>query len=113
MQTRASGRTAARRSLVRASVRERLAALAGTARAGAGAASGAGAGAGARAGAPPIVAPRLSLFGDDHQLEYFEDDDEEQPTASEGAVTAVAARPTRHVISAFRQVRLDYLTFTT
>lgn len=104
-------RTAARRSHVRASVR---AALAASGAVGGRAAGPAG---GRAAGLPAAPAsalqelsarrsragiPTLSLFGDAHQLDYFPEDDEHG--MSERASTAVAARPTSSILSAYRQV---------
>lgn len=88
-------RTAARRTHVRASVRAKLATI--------------------RA-APPAPSvemavrragagiPALSLFGSDHQLDYFEEEEQ----GSEGASTAVAARPTSSILSAYRQVCFEF-----
>ncbi|KAJ8716394.1 hypothetical protein PYW07_003021 [Mythimna separata] len=95
-------RTAARRSHVLASVRAALLATGASA----GGARGGGGGTGAqelslrrqRAGIPA-----LSLFGDAHQLDYFSEDDEHG--VSERASTAVAARPTSSILSAYRQAR--------
>ncbi|XP_060801312.1 PHD and RING finger domain-containing protein 1 isoform X2 [Amyelois transitella] len=88
-------RTAARRSHVRASVRAKLADFREP-----GAALPAGPGALTvqrhRAGIPS-----LSLFGNQHELEYFSEDE----GVSEGATTAVVARPTSSIISAYRQAR--------
>ncbi|XP_026736700.1 PHD and RING finger domain-containing protein 1-like [Trichoplusia ni] len=47
--------------------------------------------------------PSLSLFGSAQQLDYFSDDDERG--GSESASTAVAARPTSSILSAYRQAR--------
>lgn len=45
--------------------------------------------------------PALSLFGNPHEIEYFSEEDE---GVSESASTAVAARPTSNILSAYRQV---------
>ncbi|KAJ8723581.1 hypothetical protein PYW08_003493 [Mythimna loreyi] len=101
-------RTAARRSHVLASVRAAL--LAGGARPGGARDGGARAGGASATGAQELSVrrqragiPALSLFGDAHQLDYFSEDDEHG--VSERASTAVAARPTSSILSAYRQAR--------
>ncbi|CAH0683401.1 unnamed protein product [Spodoptera exigua] len=97
-------RTAARRSHVLASVRAKLAG-AGLSRQGAAVARPGLASAGdlqlstsrQRAGIPA-----LSIFGNPHEIEYFSEEDE---GVSESASTAVAARPTSNILSAYRQAR--------
>lgn len=79
-------RTLARRALVRAMVAARLAAQAG---------------AGAAGGAAVTLAPALSLFGSDRQLDYFSDEEE----GGGGVAARPSPRPAHYAASAYRQVR--------
>ncbi|XP_075975646.1 uncharacterized protein LOC142976245 isoform X2 [Anticarsia gemmatalis] len=102
-------RTAARRTLVRASVRERLAAS-GLAPAPPRAARAARSHAGDSALATlrhRAGVPALSLFGSPHELEYFS---EEEARGPQRAGTAVAARPAPASLGAYRQARRKMVT---
>lgn len=89
---------------MRASVRAKLAHMAEAAGGAGVAPRGATAARGAPLAARRLAAgiPALSLFGSRHQLEYFSEEDEHD--VSEGAMAAVAVRPTPSILSAYRQV---------
>ncbi|XP_059045610.1 PHD and RING finger domain-containing protein 1-like [Achroia grisella] len=101
-------RTAARRSYVRASVQAKLATMKIDERQDLAQASSASCGVQNlsqqrhRAGIPS-----LNLFGNPNQLDYFS---EEEHDVSEGASTAVAARPTSSILNMFRQARRKNIT---
>ncbi|CAK1541956.1 unnamed protein product [Leptosia nina] len=97
-------RTAARRNHVQKSVRERLASLR----------MGQSSGISFNTGLSELsirreraAIPTLSIYGNNHQLEYFTDDEVD---ISEGASTVTASRHTSSILSAFRQARRKMIT---